>query len=156
MDPVAEIGNVGITIDIHVHHHFENALSILTAHSPRAQRARLLVGDEAMAQITVDTTNEVATVTFQDDKGNDTAAPDGTVATFASSDTSVLTVDNTVDNLVAALAPLAVGTADVSVTLADSAGNPLMEADGSPWPAVDSVSVEVDPGAAVGAKLSVS
>jgi hypothetical protein len=111
------------------------------------------------ATVTVDTVNAKATVTFVDDKGDvDAAAPAGTVATFTSDNPAVLTVTPDAANPYAAdLGIVAEGVSNVGVTLADANGNPLLEADGTtPWTAIDPVAVTVNPGAAVGAQLSVA
>lgn len=102
--------------------------------------------------ITVDTTNETATLTFVDDKGNETPAPAGATVTFASSDPNVATVASDPANpTVGAITPVGVGSADISVTV-DGA----MEADGvTPIPSPDAVTLTVDPGAAAGERLSV-
>lgn len=160
---MAEDGEIAITktvvMHIHVHHHFDEPLTIdpLTVRPRDAVRARLLIGTAGhllsgvdMTAISIDETGEIATVSFQDDHGNDTTAPAGTIATFTSSDETILTADNSVDNLVAKLTPVGVGSASLSVALTDADGNP------STLPAIDPVSVSVDPGAAVGARLSLS
>lgn len=102
-------------------------------------------------QITVDTTNEVATVGFFDDKGDVATAPEGATASFASDNDAVVTVTPSTDNpLSAAVTPVAEGTANISVTIenaTDPAGNPFT---------VDPVAVTVGPGAAAEAGLTLS
>jgi hypothetical protein len=69
-------------------------------------------------EITVDTVNGNVEVTFYDDKGDVTAAPTGTVVTFASDTESVLTVANDSTNpLQGDLTPVAIGTANISATI---------------------------------------
>lgn len=148
--------SVSFRLELHVHHHFDEPLTVYTAPSLVAQNARIKLGvDEDMATITVDETGEVARVEFTDQKDNLTSAPVGAVATFTSSDTSVLTVDNSIDNMLAKLIPQDDGTADISVTLAGADGSPLKRGDGSEFAAIDPVTVTVTPGEAVGARLSV-
>lgn len=102
-------------------------------------------------QITVDTTNEVATVGFFDDKGDVATAPDGATATFASDNEAVATVTPDPANpLSASVTPVSEGTATISVNVSgatDPAGNPFT---------VDSVVVTVGPGAAAEAGLTLS
>jgi len=110
--------------------------------------------------ITVDTTNETATVEFVDSHGNTTTQPDnfGSIS-FTSSDTAVLTVAADASNpLQGDLTPT--GTPGTGVTISaaalDSAGNPLLEADGTtPFPTATSDAIDVNPGAPVGERLVV-
>lgn len=136
-----------------------NRLAGLTPRSP-AVRAVLKLGEKPMpASISVDTTNEIVTVGFVDDHGDtDAAAPAGVVATFTSDNPAALTVAPDPTNaLQGDLTPVAEGTANVGVTLANADGSPLLEADGTtPWAPVDAVAVTVTPGAAVGARLTVT
>lgn len=96
--------------------------------------------------ITVDTTNETATVAFADDKGDPTAAPVGAVASFSSDNTAVATVAADAANpLQADVTPVGLGTANIAVTFNGTA----LEADGTtaiPDPAP--VTVTVSAGAA--------
>jgi len=104
-------------------------------------------------QITVDEQNEVATLAFVDSHGNETPAPAGAVITFLTSDANILAVSaDPNDPQVGRLSPAGTpGNADISVQV-DGAFEP----DGvTPIPAPDPVTVEVDPGAAVGERLSV-
>lgn len=102
--------------------------------------------------IDVDTTNETATLSFVDDKGNETPAPAGATVTFASSDAAVATVASDPANpLVGNITPVAPGTAQVSVTV-DGA----MEPDGTtPIASPDPVTLTVNPGAPAGERLTV-
>lgn len=153
-------------IEVHVHHHFDQAIPVLlagpitvllgTATSP-AIGARLTIGEAppmSTANLTVDTANAQATLEYVDDKGDTNAvAPAGTVATFTSDNPAALTIDATSG----AISIVGEGVSNVGVTLADASGNPLLEADGvTPWTTPDPVAVTVDPGAAVGAQLAVS
>ena len=108
--------------------------------------------------ITVDTTNEVATLEFVDDKGDtNAAAPDGAIVNFTSDNTAALTIETVAANpLQGDISVVGEGVANVGATITDASGNPLLEADGvTPWPSIETVAVTVDPGAAVGAQLSV-
>lgn len=101
--------------------------------------------------IDVDTTNETATLTFVDDKGNETPVPAGATVTFTSSDESVATVTSDPSNpTTGSISPVGVGSADISVSV-DGANEP----DGSPIPAPDAVTLTVNPGAAAGERLTV-
>lgn len=103
--------------------------------------------------IDVDTTNETVTLTFVDDKGNETPAPAGATVTFSSSDPNVATVESDPANPnVGAITPVGPGNADINVTV-DGA----MEADGvTPIPNPDAVTLTVDPGQAAGERLTLS
>lgn len=115
-------------------------------------------GDSMPGQITVDTTNETATLTFVDDRGNATAAPAGAVVTYSSDNPGVVTIANDPANPTQGdVTVVAIGTANLSASLADASGNPLFEADGvTPFPAPAAVAVSVGPGAAVGDTLVLS
>jgi hypothetical protein len=146
-----------LRIDVHVHHHFDSPLMVGRARQP-AVGAKLTVEEQEMAavEVNVDTVNETATVSFQDDKGDATAQPDGSVITFSSSDETVFVLTARADNpAVADFAFNSAGTADAGATVTDADGNPLTEADGTPWAPIDPTTVTVDPGAAVGARMSV-
>ena len=130
---------------------------------PTATRALLIVtdthgGHNMPGQITVDTTTEVASIVFTDDKGDtNAAAPSNAsgaaVATFSSDTLSVATVDPTTG----AVTPVGEGTATISVSLAYPDGSPVLEADGvTPFPVPAPVTVTVGPGAAVGDSLVLS
>lgn len=115
-------------------------------------------------QITVDTTNETATFGFVDDKGDTDAAaptsPDGSpvVVTFASDNAAVATVVTDASNpLQGDIIPVTEGTANISATLANADGTPVLEADGvTPFPTPAAVAVTVSAGAAVGDALTLS
>ncbi len=109
--------------------------------------------------ITVDTTNETATLAFVDDKGDtNAAAPAGVVVSFASDNTAVATIAVDASNpLVGDITPVAEGTANISATLANADGSPVLEADGvTPFPVPAPVTVTVTAGAAVGDSLVLS
>lgn len=118
-----------------------------------AKKAILKIGGSRMpGQIDVDTTNETATLSFVDDKGNDTPAPASATVTFSSDNPAVATVASDPANpLVADISPVAPGDCNIAVTV-DGA----MEPDGTtPIPSPDPVALHVDPGAAAGERLSV-
>lgn len=112
------------------------------------------IGGSMPGQITVDTTNETATVSFVDDKGNPTSAPDGAQITFASSDESVATVAaDDANPLQADITPVGLGSADISA----SSNGTAMEADGvTPIPDPDPVTVTVAAGTAAGEEFTLS
>lgn len=96
--------------------------------------------------ITVDTTDESATLAFVDDKGNETPAPAEAVVNFSSSNPDVATIDSG-----GSITPVGVGETQIAVTV-DGA----MEPDGvTPIPNPDPITLTVDPGAAVGERLTV-
>ena len=112
------------------------------------------------ASISVDTTNEIAVLSFVDDKGDtDAVAPAGLTVVFTSDNPAALAVAPDATNpLQGDLTPGVEGVANLSVALTDANGNsPPLEADGvTPWAVPDPVAVTVTPGAATGAVLSVS
>lgn len=138
--------------------------AILGPPSPPAVSATLTVVNnqgepEPMpSTITVDTVGEAADLQFVDDKGDTDAAPptgaDGNpaVIAFVSSDPTVFTVDPESG----AITVVGEGTADLSVTIDDDTGAPILEADGTTPFAPAPVSLTVTAGAAVGARLSVN
>lgn len=102
--------------------------------------------------INVDTTNETATLTFVDDKGNETPSPGDASVTFSSSDEGIATVASDASNpLVGNISPVAPGDCTIGVSVSGA-----MEPDGTtPIPDPDPVALHVDPGAPAGARLSV-
>jgi hypothetical protein len=152
-----------ITIEIHVHHHFDSVpIPIVVSQDRRAVRARLFVAEEqsAMTTINVDTTNETATVGFEDSHGDqDAAQPDGSSVVFSSDNEAVLTVAATADNpLVGAITVVGEGDANISASVNGADGNPLtVAADGTtPFAQAGAVAVHVDPGQAVGDRITVA
>lgn len=135
-----------------------------TPSAPVATHAVLIIksttgGTNMPGTITVDTTNETATVAFVDDKGDtDAAAPAGVVVSFASDNEAVATIAVGATNpLVGDITPVAEGTANISATLANADGTPVLEADGvTPFPTPAPVAVTVGAGAAVGDSLVLS
>lgn len=111
-------------------------------------------GDRMPGQITVDTTNETATVDFVDDKGNDADAPAGVVMSFSSDNEAVATVVADADNpLQADITPTGLGSANISATSNGSA----LEADGvTPIPDPEPKAVTVSAGAAAGENFVLS
>jgi hypothetical protein len=148
---------VGLTPEL------EKLLRRIFALPGRAVAASMFVkGDPSMssATFTVDTTDGVANLQFTDDKGDtDAAAPAGLTAAFTSDNPAACTIANDATNpLQGDITVVGEGVANISVALTDANGNsPPLEADGvTPWAAIDPVQVTVDPGAAVGARLSVT
>lgn len=139
---------------------FENPLQLelYVSEGPRqAVRAILTIGGSMPGSITVDTTNETALVEFVDDKGNATSAPAGALVTFASDTPTVATVATDPSNpLQGDVTPVAIGTANLSATIADASGNPILEPDGVTPFAVSPVQVTVSAGPAAGADLVLS
>jgi hypothetical protein len=106
--------------------------------------------------LTVDSTNAVAILSFEDDHGDAVAPPAGALAVATSADTAVLTVGasvagvdaNGVANIQFPLTEVAQGTSSLSVAATDASGNPLLGPDGvTPIPAPAPVDVTVNPGA---------
>lgn len=141
----------------HHHHHGQHAAT--TAVLKFNQQ-----GDQMPGAINVDTTNETVTLSFVDDHGDTDAAapvsPSGNpiVVTFVSDNTAVVTVAPDATNpLVGDITTVAEGVANVSATIANDDGTPVLEADGvTPFPAPDAVALTVSAGAAVGEKLVLS
>lgn len=152
------------TLDIHHHvhlpHDLTNAITKVAAAlagDPRpATRARLTIETEehAMTAITVDTANEVAKVAFVDDHNDPTNPPDGIVVTIVGDNDAVCTVGPVGSDAVdptavsAQLAPVAMGTVNLTATVTNADGSPF----GAP---LDPIALTVDPGAAFGARFSV-
>ena len=117
----------------------------------------IIKGDIMPGEINVDTTTGVATLVFKDNHGDDAAVPNGTdgqpvAVAFASSDTSVLTIDPSTGHIT----PVLMGTADVSVTINNTDGTPALEPDGVTPFAPANVSVPVVAGPAGTAVLAVN
>jgi uncharacterized protein YjdB len=107
--------------------------------------------------ISIDTANETATVEFVDAAGNPAATPVGAAVTFTSDNPAVATVAADPANpLQGDVTAVAVGTANIGATIADAAGNPILEPDGVTPFAVGSQAVTVSAGGATGAKLVLS
>jgi hypothetical protein len=133
-------------------------ITVVVRTSPLASHAILFVKGSAMpGQITVDTTNETATVQFLDDHGDVATPPTGAVVTFTSSDPAVLTIATDPTNpFQGDVTPVAEGTSDVGATIADAAGNPILEPDGVTPFAVTAQTVTVSAGEAATAELTLS
>lgn len=118
--------------------------------------------------ITVDDASDSLVLGFVDDHGDATGLPagdgSGLVAIFASDNPAVATVGDTVAGtdadgnatLTAPVTMVAAGAFNASVTLSNSSGAPLTEADGTtPFPTVDPVAVPVVAGPAAAGELSI-
>jgi hypothetical protein len=151
-------------IRVDVYHHWPTDPLLVTLVQPApapdaATRAILITKGSAMpGTITVDTTDETATLAWVDDKGDVTTGPAGVVVTFTSDTPTVATVAADATNpLQGDVTPVGIGTASIGATMANADGSPVMEADGvTPFPAVGSVTVTVTAGAAAGAALVLS
>ena len=119
-------------------------------------RMFLTIEGDTVMPLTVDSTNAVAILSFEDDHGDAVAPPAGALATATSDNTGVLTVGaavagadaNGVANIQFPLTEVAEGTSDLSVVATDANGNPLLGPDGAtPIPAPAPVTVTVNPGA---------
>lgn len=117
-----------------------------------------LKGTNMPGQITVDTTNETVTLEWVDDHGDaDATAPDGAVVTFSSDNPAVATVTTDPSNsLQGDVSLVAEGQANLSATIADASGNPILEPDGVTPFSVAPVQVTVSAGAADSAQLVLS
>lgn len=102
--------------------------------------------------ISVDTANETATIEFVDDKGNKTDAPANASVTFTSDNAAVATITTDPANpLQGNISPTGVGTVMIGATIGGATGP-----DGTtPLPNPDPVALTVNPGAAVGERLTV-
>jgi hypothetical protein len=109
-------------------------------------------GSQMPGQITVDTTNETATIDFVDDHGDVAAAPAGAVVAFTSDNPAVATIAaDSANPLQGDVTPVSVGTANLSATITGA-----FEPDGVTPFTVASVAVTVSAGAAAGADLVLS
>jgi hypothetical protein len=106
--------------------------------------------------ITIDTTNETATVKFYDDHQNPTSAPEGVTVAFSSSDETVLTVAADPENpLQADITPVGLGTATVAATFNGSAMDANTNQPIADPPASDPITVSAGPAAGAAFVLSV-
>jgi hypothetical protein len=120
--------------------------------------AQMTLSVKGAHMITVDSVNEVATLSFGDRDNDPVAPPAGTIATATSSDTAVMTVGTGVAATdpvsgVAVinfpLAAVAEGTTILSAHATAADGSPLLGPDGTtPIPDPAPVTVTVNPGAA--------
>lgn len=107
----------------------------------------------APGAITVDTTDETATVSFVDDHGDPTEAPTGASVAFASDNEAVATVAADATNpWQADVTPVGLGIANISAALSNA-----LEADGvTEIPDPAPVEVTVSAGPAAGAEFVLS
>jgi hypothetical protein len=136
---------------------------------------QLQQGDSDMG-ITVDSVGEQLLLAFEDDHGDADDAPDGIVVTFAIADPTIVTVENGASPIVdpgdpnatppvastntqvipGPLSILTAGTTQANVSFTNADGSPLLGPDGvTPVAPPAAVTIEVDPGAPAGARLSV-
>lgn len=115
-------------------------------------------GETMPGAINVDTLNETVTLEFVDDKGDVATGPDGVVVVFNSDNSAVVTVTNdAISPLQGDVTVVGEGTANLSATLANADGSPVLEADGvTPFPTPAPVAVTVSAGPAVGDSLVLS
>jgi hypothetical protein len=147
--------------DVRLHVVFEQPLEVHVRYPRPAAGMFIAIKEKQMPHtITVDTTNETATVAFTDDHGNATSPPAGfgSIA-FESSDPSVLTVAADPTNpLVGNLTPT--GTPGTGVTITapavDASGVQLMEADGVTPFSATSEALDVTPGAPAGEQITLA
>ena len=145
---------------VDVYHHFPEGIPSITvtlvepAPTPsQPTHATLTVkGSQMPGQITVDTTNETATIDFVDDHGDVTAAPAGAAVAFTSDNPAVATIAaDTTNALQGDVTPVSVGTANLGATITGA-----FEPDGVTPFTVASVAVTVAAGPASGAALVLS
>jgi hypothetical protein len=114
--------------------------------------------------LTVDSANAQAVLSFEDDHHDPVGAPVGTLSTATSDNPAVMTVGAAAAGTDAAgnatvvfpLAPVANGTANLSVVSTDASGKPLLGPDGvTPIADPAPVAVVVNPGAAAAEQFSV-
>lgn len=107
--------------------------------------------------LTVDSVNQVAELSFEDDHHDPVAPPAGAAATATSSDPGILTAGTAVAAVNAAgvavfqfpLTAVAAGSSVLSVHVTAADGSPLLGPDGTtPIPDAAPVTVTVNPGAA--------
>ena len=143
---------------------FHDGVGILTRPKPvrpKSTATSLTVtfqgGRHMATTFTVDDTAATATVQFTDDHGDAVPGPNDSVTgapvvpVVTSDNASALTVGAATDNgngsFTFPLTPVAVGAANVGVTLANSDGSPVVDADGNPLaiPAASAVTVTAGP-----------
>jgi hypothetical protein len=109
--------------------------------------------------VTVDTTNETITLGFTDRIPEPTAPPANLGAvSFTSDNPAIATVAVDPNNpLVGDITPTGAGVVNLGIgPLVDTAGAPLLEADGTAFPQPDAQQLTVNPGAAVGDRLTLA
>src|ERR1700690_1834196 len=134
-------------VRVDVYHHFDHvdlhlsgAVSVTIIEAPprpAATRAVLVLipakGQTMPGQITVDTTNETATLLFVDDKGDTNAAPPANasgnaVATFTSDNEATLTIaTDSANPYQGDVSAVAEGSANIGCTLAYPDGSAVFE-----------------------------
>ena len=158
---ILDLLNAGIKWDVEVEHEITRwAENWLSRHKKSASIHLVLSTNkdtgENMASFTINTTDGTADLQAEDAAGDPIALPTGSVVVFASDDTAVLTAGTSVEGATPGLytAPLtlvAAGSANVSVTVVDASGNPLLETEGAnigqPIPLPAPVNVTVTAGA---------
>lgn len=105
------------------------------------------------ASITVDTTSENVNLEFLDSYGNVTDAPDGATVTYVTAPDGIVTIDGEGNITPTGTA----GSVNIGVSVTDASGAPMNGGSFDIDPASTSaVTIEVDPGAAVGDRLTVT
>lgn len=129
--------------------------ALINTNPPHNTGGITIGGNVSPVQITVDTTSEVAALSFIDDRGNPTSQPTGAVIHWASDRPGIVTIgpDN-INPLQATLHPVAVGSATVSVTITGADDKPVPKPDGTGDFEVAPATVDVVAGAADGVALS--
>jgi hypothetical protein len=93
-------------------------LEVAGLESGPAAHATLTIegADMAGATLSIDATDGTATLAYTDDKGDPATAPTDAATVFSSDTPTVATVSAGTDPLVATVTPVALGTANISVT----------------------------------------
>lgn len=102
-------------------------------------------------ELNVDQTGEIRIVWIDDKGDTDAPRPDGAQVAFALSDPTIGTVaQDPADPDHATLQPARDGEVNLTTSITDAAGNPLMEPDGTTPFSVPDYALTIRPGAAVG------
>lgn len=147
-----------IRIEIHVHHHLDGPIDVVLADARRRARGAVLQVKErspmTTTSVTVDATNEVAQVVFIDDHGDtDAPTPAGATIEFTSSNpAAAMIAPDPVNPLVGLISVVGEGQTDIGVSITDSATGAAYP----DWTPIDPVTLDVDPGAAIGARLALA
>jgi hypothetical protein len=148
-----QVTDLPLRVEFHFYVHFPDPIRIqmIQASGP-AKRAILKLGGSNMpGTIDVDTQNETVTLAFVDDKGNVTDPQDGVTVNFDSDDEGIaIAAIDPANPLVANITPVAPGDCTLGATVTGAT-----EPDGTPMPSPDRVPLHVNPGAAVGERLTV-
>lgn len=165
---------ITLGLDLNIHHYFhwpDEPLRVMSIPYPRSAAALTMTvtkEPKVGATFTVDTTDGVASLQFDDDHGDPLAGPNDSVtgapiAPVVSTDNAdVLTAAASVAGATpgawtAALTPVAMGTANVILApLTNSDGSPALDSAGNPFSEAAPIEVTVNAGPVSGLEMSVT